>query len=59
MTTSTDTTDTTGLVASKQDGFGYTNNENMIYKRIKAEAIKYFLQVTKELQQNINKQPQP
>jgi hypothetical protein len=50
-TTGTDTTEST---AHLRDAYGYTLDENTIYRKIKEEATKYFLQVTKEVQQNID-----
>jgi hypothetical protein len=43
------------MAANKRDAYGYTNNENTVYKTIKVEVVKYFHQVTKEAQENIDK----
>jgi hypothetical protein len=50
----TNGTETTTTAAPRRDGFGYTADEHTIYKKIKEEACKYFLQVTKEVQQKID-----
>jgi hypothetical protein len=41
--------------AKKRDTFGYTVDEYKIYRTIEKEVTKYFLQVTKEVQENIDK----
>jgi hypothetical protein len=48
-------TKNTNMAAHKRDVYGYTNDENTVYKTIKVEVMKYFLQVTKEAQENIDK----
>jgi hypothetical protein len=45
----------TNMAANKRDAYRYTNDENTVYKTIKVEVVKYFLQVTKEAQENIDK----
>jgi hypothetical protein len=47
--TMTGTDMTTESAAHLRDAYGYTINENTIYRKIKEEATKYFLQVTKEV----------
>jgi hypothetical protein len=37
-----------------RDFYGYTDDENTIYTKIKEEVMKYFLHVTKEVQENID-----
>jgi hypothetical protein len=46
--------ETMNTAAPQRDGFGYTADENSIYKRIKDEACKYFLSVTKDVQLKID-----
>jgi hypothetical protein len=45
----------TKVAAHKRDVYGYTNDENTLYQTIKVEVAKYFLQVTKDAQENIDK----
>jgi hypothetical protein len=45
----------TNTAAHNRNVYGYTDDENTVYKAIKVEVTKYFLQVTKEAQENIDK----
>ena len=50
VTTGNEDTDT----AAQRNSFGYTPDEDDIYKRIKEDAMKYFLQVTMGIQDTVD-----